>query len=302
MDTDDTAAHEAATRAAIVHFLEIGRPDLALERIREALQAQPEDPELLVALGRACLGLDRQDEAQAALRAALAADPAHIEALALLAYTTQVAGHHREAESLLLAALALEPTNPGLLTAYARLLLKVGQLAKAEALAREALAQAPENANAHALLTTILSERAQSTDQATRHGRTAVGISPLDQLPHLALGLHLLRTGRPFGAKRHLREALRLDPRADVEQAFLAADLATRWCYLPMYYWGLAVSRLPGRQFFVWGLFMALVYGGRSIGLGKYIGPVAVAYLALVVYTWIATPLARAWVRWRPAR
>ena len=38
------------------------------------------------------------------------------------------------------------------------------------------------------------------------------------------------------------------------------------------------------------------------IGLGAIRTPVLLAYLVFMIYTWIATPLVRLWVRWRPAR
>ena len=107
----------------------------------------------------------------------------------------------------------------------------------------------------------------------------------------------------PFAAKRHLREALRLDPSdSEAEAAFLEADRATRWIYLPMYYWTLLVIRLPGRQFAVWGAVMAFAFLAPRFGLGDVRLAVLGVYLVFAIYTWLALPLVKVWTRLRPPR
>jgi hypothetical protein len=70
-----------------------------------------------------------------------------------------------------------------------------------------------------------------------------------------------------------------------------------------MYYWSLVTDRLPGKQFAVWGLFLVFVFGGPRIGISpSVVGAVALAYLALCIYTWIATPLVKLWIRIVPPR
>jgi tetratricopeptide (TPR) repeat protein len=287
----------------IAHWNETGRHDLARERARASLQEHPESADLMVALGGALEGLGRAREAGDAARAALGIESDHVGALLLLGRLAQKAGRNREAEEHFLAALRSDPEDPGLLLAYAQLLYAVERFDKAEALARAALTRDPEYAAAHSLLSLILTAREKAPSHARLHGAQGVGLSPESDLSHTALGIQYYRSGRPFAAKRHLREALRLDPEDhDAETMFHEVDLATRWIYVPFYYWSLALDRLPGRQFAVWGVAMIVILLARQFGLEEKLLPVILAYVAWIAYTWLATPLVKLWVRLRPPR
>jgi tetratricopeptide (TPR) repeat protein len=299
---EPAAVEIGAVLEQLGHWNSIGRHDLALERARTALQSHPADPDLLVATGFALEGLKRPEEAADAARSALGNDPTHLGALALLARLAQAAGRHREAEQHYLTALAQDPEQPWLLLSYAQLMFKVGQSEKSEALTRAALTRDPDYAAAHSFLALVLTDREQKSAQAQGHGAHGLRLEPDSDFSHFAMGVHLYDSGRPFQAKRHLREALRLDPTPDVENAFLEVDRATRWVYLPMYYWGLLIRRLPGRQFAVWGAFLVFIVLAPALGLAAIVPGVAIGYIALCVYTWLAGPLVKLWVRWRPPR
>ena len=287
----------------IAHWNEIGRHDLALDRARAALQEHPENADLMVALGRALEGLGRADEAAEAARSALGMESDHVGALLLLGRLAQKAGRNREAEQHFLDALKQNPSDPALLLAYAQLMYTVDQHARAESLTRAALARDPECAPAHSLLSLILTAKEKTPVHAREHGVQGVGLSPESDLSHTALGLHFYRSGRPFAARRHLREALRLDPSdPEAETLFHEADLASRWIYLPMYYWTLMLERLPGRQFAIWGVFMVGFLLARQFSLEEKLWPVLLGYVLWCVYTWVATPLAKLWIRLRPPR
>ena len=61
--------------------------------------------------------------------------------------------------------------------------------------------------------------------------------------------------GRPFLARRHLREAVRQNPgNGAMVEAFERIDLNTRWVTLPNYYLSLVMDRLPGGTFGLWGI------------------------------------------------
>ncbi len=294
------AAHDA-----IEHYLDIGRHDLALARAREHLSGHSEDPDVLTLMAHALMGLNRSADAESVARQALTIDPTLIDAKYILGHLAMDNGRHREAESFYLEVLAEAPENVPAIVSYGVLMRKVGDLVKAERLARQALAVDPTNADAHRLLSFLLTEgRSVTGFRAARgHGDAALRFEPNESPSHRVQGINCLRTGHPFAAKRHLREAVRLDPSPETEALFLAADRSTRWCYLPMYYWTLVVGRLPGKQFTVWGIFVATILGAQALGVNpRLLGVFSTIYISVCVYTWLAVPIVKAWTHWRRPR
>lgn len=287
----------------IQHFIEIGRYDLAERELREALTFHPDEPFLHVQLGWALEGLGRTEEAEAEGRLALQLDPQEVEAITLLAQLSLNAGRHREAEGLCLSALNLDPMSPRNYLIYGILMHKTGHLDKAEKLLRKCLELAPQYNQAHSVLSTILAEKRQG-HSAVAHGAYGVALDPDSDYSHAMLGYTYLSTGHPFKARAHLREALRIDPGdSDVEEAFHEADRATRWIYLPMYFWSLWIGRVPGLQFGVWIGAIILFQVLRRAGVStQVVFALAMIYLLFCVYTWVATPLANLWIKMRPAR
>ncbi|MCY3001524.1 MAG: hypothetical protein NTV21_06940, partial [Planctomycetota bacterium] len=200
-----------------------------------------------------------------------------------------------------LEALRLDPQDAFAYEIYARILMKTGHLEKASRLLRKSLELDPESESAHQLLTLVSSERSEQRI-AKHHSRQGLRIAPEDSISHAAESARLLRTGRPFAARRVALEALRLDPDDEhLRELYLEADKCSRIIYLPMYYWSLVVGRIPGGAITVWALFIALSYGGQSIGVPPLVlGIVGVAYLALVIYTWFAGLLVSGWLKLRP--
>jgi tetratricopeptide (TPR) repeat protein len=287
----------------IQHFLDIGRYDLAERELREALALFPEEPLLHVQLGWALEGLGRSDEAETEGRLALQLDPEYDDAIILLAKLSLNAGRHREAEELCLSALKLDPLSPRNYLIYAILMHKTGHLDKAEKLLRKCLELNPEHNTAHSLLSVVLAEK-RKAGSAVAHGTFGVALDPDSDYSHAMLGHTYLATGHPFKARTHLREALRIDPGdSDVAEAFYEADRATRWIYLPMYFWSLLMNRVPGLQFGVWIGMIILFQLLRRAGVSSQIVfALAMTYLVFCIYTWVATPLANLWIKMRPAR
>lgn len=288
---------------AAEHFLECDRYDLAEQTLRDALRLAPQNSLLHCQLAWTYEGWGRQADAEEAARTALQLDPESAMALSVLARLAARAGRHRDAERLYLDALRLAPLHPMLLLGYAALCQKVGQLVKSEQLARASLRSNPENARAHALLALVLSEqrRVKAADFASLR---SLSLAPDDDVSHYTRGIALFRAGRPFKARRYLREALRLDPTdSDIEEAYLRADRYTRWTSLVMYYWSLLIERVPGQQYSVWGVFVVFFLTYKSMGIDeRAISIIAVSYVALIVYTWIAEPLTTSWIKMRPPR
>ena len=285
------------------HYLNTHQFERAAAECRRALAVDPDNAFIHANLGFALRGLKDLDGAESEARLAASLDPENWPPLFLLAQVAMDRGQNTEAEGFLLEALRLAPHEAFLLRTYAQLMFKTGHLEKAEALITASLKQDPENSDAQSLLALIHSERNRGST-AIDHGRRGLQLEPDSDVPHASIGVAYLQSGRPFKARHHLREALRLDPSDDgIEEAFLNADLCCRWIYLPAYYFGILCNRLPGKQFAIWGLFLAIFYFGRNIpGLGRYLGPIAFFYIGFCIYTWFAEPLSRVWIKCVPPK
>ncbi len=180
---------------------------------------------------------------------------------------------------------------------------KVGELEKAEKLLRKCLELDPENNMAHGGLSMLLAEKKEKRG-AHAHGELGLELAPDEDLNHFTLGATYLQTGHPFKARRHLREALRIDPGdSGVEELYLHADRACRFVYLPFYFWSFVLERVPGQQFAVWFAFIALVQIMRVMDVDS--GPATIAvgtYIAFVLYTWVADPIVSLWVKLVPPK
>ena len=180
---------------------------------------------------------------------------------------------------------------------------RAGQLDKAQRLAEASLEQDPEDAGTHSMLAVILTERSRKS-AAEGAGREGLRLSPDEEYSHLGAGLAYYGNGRPFMAKRHIREALRLNPDdADTIALFEEVDFHTRWTSILFYYWSWLVNKIPGRQFLVWAVVMVLIFTAAEVEpLRPFVMFIVIVYLLLVIYTWLAMPLTKLWVRVRPPR
>lgn len=281
---------------------QIGRHDLAEDFAQRALAQTPRLAEAHVQLALAHHGRDRTQEGLRILDSARELAPGHARIHGLRALFLTQLGRYRDAEESALEALRIDPEDAFLFRIYGRLCFKAGQLDKAEQLLRRSLELEPEDESASALLAMILSEAKKQTP-ALQHGRRSLELAPDEDLGHLAMGVTLLRGGRPFAARRHLREALRIDPDAATEEAFLEADRCCRIVYLPMYAWSLVVDRLPGKNIGAWALFLVFLFGGRAAGLPELALTLGtVLYVGMCLYSWVADPIVRGWIKLFPPK
>lgn len=285
------------------HFVDIGRYDLAERELQTVLQSSPGNAAAHVLRGRIALKREDPEGAEEAAAEALRLDPSSLGGLAIRAAALQTSGRHRESEATFIEALRRFPRNAALWVAYGHLLFKTGHRAKAEAVARQALELDPESRGAHGLLGVVLSGGWRSK-LGMRHGEKGIALAPGEDASHLMLGATYLRSGRPFRARRHLREALRLDPSdADVEELWQDADRYCRVVALPYYYTSLLLERIPGGQVVLWLGFVLGLAALRQSGVSPVTaGVIGGAYLLFCIYTWVAEPLSRAWVRMLPPR
>ena len=146
----------------------------------------------------------------------------------------------------------------------------------------------------------VAQAKGQSAHEA---GEQGLRLAPDHEVSHLSLGISYYQRGRPLKARKHLREALRINPGDhNTAETFREFDLSTRWIGLPFYYWSWLCEKIPGGPFAIWGLFIISTVAMDRMGVPTNIKTVVIlSYVAFAIYTWIATPLTKLWVRWRPA-
>ena len=300
LERDPTSA--ALERAR--HWIEIERWEQAETELVRALAQEPESPLLHFELARARTGRGRRDEAIGSLGDALRCDPRFVPAHLLLGVLRTELGHYVQAEKDLLEALRLDPSLPVAYRCYGDLMRVTGNKAKAVELYKRGLALDPDDAGLHSALALIHSADWSESSRSSSHARRGLTLEPEETFSHATMAQHFYERGRPFAARRHAREALRMDPaNADLERFWLEIDRCTRIVYLPMYYWSLLVGRLPGRQFAVWGAMMLLALGAKRLGLNtSFVGLVFVFYILFCLYTWLSTPLVKGWIKLFPPR
>ena len=284
-------------------FSEVERYDLAETTLREGLVAAPDHPLLHFELGRCLAAQERWDEAREELRVTLAQAPDMAEAHGLLSVVESNENRFHSAEKAIHEALRIDPTLAWLYEVYGNLMFRTGHLDKARRLFEKALELDPESSSAHAGLARVHGEKHQK-GAAHHHGHRGLNLAPGDDVNHFAMGMALFETGHPFRARRHLREALRIDPSdEEVEEVFLHVDSCCRWIYLPMYYYSLAMERIPGRQLTLWGAFLVVVFGLPQLGVPEgVVNGIAITYIATCLYTWISGSLVKPWVRLFPPK
>src|SRR5918998_957770 len=206
----------------------------ALARFEQALAAAPENPEVMEAVGRALLNLDRIEEAEASFLAALEADPeypdAYVElgryygfmgepALAKATFERWTRRHPEDADMLINAGLtAFEEViaeapewweaHPNLGICHAR----NGHSAEAEAAFRRGLEDCPGSLEIRDELAAHLLAERRNLDEALRLSEEAVALGR-DEIRHLhTLGEVKLSLGDEAGGTEAYRAVLDLDP------------------------------------------------------------------------------------------
>ena len=300
VERDPTSA--ALERAR--HWIDIERWEQAETELLRALAREPESPMLHFQLARARTGSGRKEAAIESLGDALRCDPRFVAAHVLLGALRTELGHYVQAEKDLLEALRLDPSLPVAYRFYGDLMRVTGNKKKAIELYQRGLALDPDDAGLHSSLALIHSDDWSASSRSSSHAKRGLRLEPEETFSHGAMAQHFYERGRPFAARRHAREALRKDPaNAELERYWLEIDRCTRIVYLPMYYWSLLVGRLPGRQFAVWGAMILLALGAERLGFNKaFVGLLFLFYIVFCIYTWLATPLVKGWIKLFPPR
>jgi Flp pilus assembly protein TadD len=286
----NTAA--AAERAEAL--LDLGRPDDAERLIRTALQAEPNDPTLLVLLSRALLDRTAYRAARDTAVRAVEAAPADVMALSCLAAAAAGQRKYKDALRAVDRAVDLAPGLGDLHRQRAEILLGNGDSAGAVQAARHARQLAPQSAEVAATLAAALAASTE-LDEAHAEATRALQLDPESARAHGTAGYVRLRQGGGTQSVVLFREALRLDPTSKNAQRGLTIALKSRnriyrWLLL-LATWMDSLGR--GAR---WAVRLGPLVVIRLVKAAAPHSPVAlgiiVAIVVVVFATWAVEPIA----------
>ncbi len=189
---------EAAFQAG-VQALRAGQVYDAIERLRLAELARPDDPQLQVLLGQAHLAAGLWVPARRNFEAALAADPGDGLAAFMVGYTLYLSARYPEAEEALARAQTMARDNPNPTIYRALALLRLGQLDEAELQLDLAGRAARDDPAALRGLAEIALAR-DDLEAALGHAAAAASRAPTDVETRILLGQIQLRRGEAAAA------------------------------------------------------------------------------------------------------
>lgn len=233
------------------------RFDEALEAVRTAIHATPEDPQAHFELGRVFDRLGLAGEAEASIRRALQLDPALAEAHNELGLLLERTNRPQEAETSYRRALALRPDWPAVVSNLAVALTYQGRLDEAEATFHRAIALQPENSATYVDLSTALRFHGK-LDEAVAALRKAIALQPDNGRAHANLAGILRDTNRLAEAEATLRGAIERYPLMTEARSSLLFSLNYNAEHSPDYRlqearrYGEAVRRKAGKPYTSW--------------------------------------------------
>jgi tetratricopeptide (TPR) repeat protein len=180
----------------------------AVRSYQRGLDVEPENVELLNALGFSLFQQGKSEEAVVALEKALAIDPKHAKAHNNMALASIDIGEFELAEAHYRESLAIEP-QPAIHNDLGFVLERQGMIDEATEHYRKSLELDPESVSAHYNLATSLA-RSGGFAEAERHFRAALAMQPNSQT-HTGLGFVLWQLDRVDEAIAQLRLAIEAD-------------------------------------------------------------------------------------------
>jgi tetratricopeptide (TPR) repeat protein len=181
----------------------------AVRSYQRGLAVEPDNVELLNALGFSLFQQGKSEEAVAALQKALAADPKHLKSHNNMALASIDLGELELAEAHYRESLAIEP-QPAIHNDLGFVLERQGMTGEAVEQYRRALELDPESASAHYNLGASLARAGEYAD-AERHFRAALEEEPNGKT-NTGLGFVLWQQGKADEAIARLNDAIAADP------------------------------------------------------------------------------------------
>ncbi len=273
------------------HYVEIDRPQLALDALAKARDDALSDPEFWLLRAEALRELERPDEAAEAARRGLELDAEDISLLDALALAELDRDRLEPAQQALAAALELEPDHPVLLAHRALALARDERFAAAREAVLEALRVAPDSVAVRRVRAQV-AVLAEEPD-AARYVDDLLARSPEDRTGHYLRGSLAVSASRYRPAARAFAEAARLDP-TDRDVAHAARE--TRIVAHPVLAPVRAVWRFGRWRAYFTYLTLFVVLGAFRL---QSIRAVLVgAWLVIVVLSWTGPRF----LRWRERR
>ena len=182
----------------------------ASEIVRQAVEAEPENPRALLMLARS-QHFDHLPQTKETLSRVLALQPRNVAAHALFARVLLDEEDYPAAEGLLRNALTIEPRSLPALSLMAGLKYLKGRIQTAQKIADDVRATAPGYASLFITMSELL-ERTRRYRQAVEFALIALGVDRLDWRAHALLGINRLRIGQERLGRRTLEQAFAGDP------------------------------------------------------------------------------------------
>jgi tetratricopeptide (TPR) repeat protein len=278
-------------------LLEQHRYDLAEEKLRQALLAEPEYGFAHALLAHCLCEREQWQEATSEAQQAVHLDPELAEAHAALARVWHERNHLDKARQAIDEALRLDPGHADYFQRLAAIHLSARDWQSALEAAEMGLATDPEHVGCTNLRAMALVKLGRS-DDASSAIASALARAPEDAFSHANQGWALLHEGKRQQALEHFREALRLEPQMEFARAGIVEAMKSKnFLYALMLRYFLFMARLSGTA--QWLIILGGYFGYRALGQlaanhpewRPWVTPILIAYVAFAVMTWIAAPL-----------
>ena len=198
-------------------FLRTGEKDTALKEMGSAVGIEPQNPLLLLQLGRLYQKSGQQDKALQVLEKAASLDPNLPDIAYSMAVTYITEENEPKAIELLSRALKLKPDFDRALFLLGSIHLAADRLDEADGPLADALRLQPRNPF-YLCFVGMLRIRQLRTKEAEKEFLQAEAIDPSYALPHFHLGRLLARTSRRAEAETELETSVALQP--DLAEAY----------------------------------------------------------------------------------
>ncbi len=274
------------TLALARQYVDIDRPQAALETLARAGEDELEGSEYWAIRAQALLQLDRSAECLDAATKGLEQSPEDVELLDLLALAHLQSGYPKTAQRVLAKALEIVPEEPILLAHEALAAANAGDFEAARDLVAKAMRLAPD-------FSPVLRARAQvaylaDDPAAPEYIDELLEREPEDLIGHALRGNLAIQRKKYGSARKAFETAAKLDP-SDSELVEVASEARIAWHPLlaplrPIWRFG------RWRSYFLY-LTLFFVLAGAGLDSLRYI--LVITWVSLVVLSWVGPRLLR---------